>query len=104
LAHRVLGFIERESCGKCVYCREGTMQLAEMVLDITEGRGTHEDLDILVDLGNAMKQGSFCSFGKSAPNPVLTTIRNFRDEYEAHIKEHRCPAKVCKKLEASSEG
>ena len=104
LADKVLGFIETESCGKCVYCREGTMQLAEIVKDITEGRGEQDDLSILVDLGEAMKQGAFCSFGKTAPNPVLTTIRDFRDEYEAHIKERRCPAKVCKKLETSSEG
>jgi NADH-quinone oxidoreductase subunit F len=99
LARHSLSFIETESCGKCVFCREGTMQLAEILTDITEGRGRNDDIQVLIEVGEAMKLGAFCSFGRTAPNPVLTTIRDFRGEYEAHIKDHKCPAGVCKKLE-----
>ena len=98
LARHSLSFIETESCGKCVFCREGTMQLAEILTDISEGRGRPNDIDLLVELGGAMQIGSFCNFGKSAPNPVLTTIRNFREEYEAHIKGKKCPAGVCNNI------
>ena len=89
-----------ESCGKCTPCREGLKQMLQILTDICEGRGTMEDLDLLQTLGETMIDASLCSLGKSAPNPVLTTIKYFRDEYEAHILEHRCPAGVCTKLTA----
>jgi NADH:ubiquinone oxidoreductase subunit F (NADH-binding) len=98
LARHSLSLIETESCGKCVFCREGTMQLAEILMDISEGRGAAKDIELLLDLCNAIKMGAFCSFGKTAPNPVLTTLRDFLEEYQAHIKGKKCPANVCKKL------
>jgi NADH-quinone oxidoreductase subunit F len=90
LARGTLSLIESESCGKCVYCREGTIQMVEILSDILEGRGKPDDLLVLTDLGNAMKDGAFCAFGRKAPDPVLSTIRDFCEEYEAHIKEQRC--------------
>lgn len=96
-----LSFIQNESCGKCVFCREGTMQMAEILADITEGRGRPDDIDLLLELGEGLKLGSQCDLGRTAPNPVLTAIRYFREELEAHIQERRCQARVCKKLEAS---
>ena len=98
LARHCLSFIEKESCGKCVFGREGTMQLAEILTDLTEGRGKSKDIELLVDLGKAMKIGAFCSFGKTAPDPVLTTIRDFRQEYEDHVRKKKCLTKVCKRL------
>jgi len=98
LAKQSLLFIQAESCGKCVFCREGTIQMAEILTDISEGRGNPHDIDLLLKLGEGMKVGSLCALGRTAPNPVLTTIRDFREEYEAHIKENRCPAKFCKGL------
>ena len=98
LAKYFLAFTQAESCGECVLCREGTMQMLEILTDITEGRGKPEDIDLLLELAEAIKLGSLCALGGTAPNPVLTTIRYFREEYEAHINEKRCPAKVCKKL------
>jgi NADH:ubiquinone oxidoreductase subunit F (NADH-binding) len=96
LARHCLSFIEKESCGKCVFGREGTMQLAEIITDITKGTGRPKDIELLVDLGEAMKIGAFCSFGKTAPNPILTTIRDFRDEYQKHVRDKKCPSNVCK--------
>jgi NADH:ubiquinone oxidoreductase subunit F (NADH-binding) len=98
LAKRSLFFTQAESCGKCVFCREGTMQLAEILTDISEGRGRPHDIDLLLKLGEGMKLGAFCALGRTAPNPVLTTIRDFREEYETHVKKQQCPAKVCKGL------
>ena len=98
LAKYFLSFTQAESCGKCVLCREGTMQMLEILTDITEGRGKPEDIDLLLELGEAIKLGSLCALGGTAPNPVLTTIRYFQEEYEAHINEKRCPARVCKEL------
>jgi len=72
--------------------------MAEILTDISEGRGVAKDIELLLDLCNAIKVGAFCSFGKTAPNPVLTTLRDFREEYEAHIRGKKCPAKVCKKI------
>ena len=95
-AKQGLSLIETESCGKCVFCREGSMQLAEILTDITEGRAKANDVDILVEVGEGMAMNSFCNFGKTAANPVLTTIRDFRTEYEAHVKDRTCPAGVCK--------
>ncbi|MGQ9617560.1 MAG: NADH-quinone oxidoreductase subunit NuoF [Candidatus Aminicenantia bacterium] len=91
-------FLQDESCGKCVSCREGTQRMYEILTEITEGRGTEEHLALLEELGNIVKDASLCGLGQTAPNPVLSTLRNFREEYEAHIKEKRCPALVCKNL------
>jgi NADH-quinone oxidoreductase subunit F len=96
LAKNALLWIENESCGKCVFGREGTLQLALMLTDITEGMGKKEDIEVLEEFGEGMKEGAFCNFGKTAANPVLTTIKYFRDEYTEHIINHNCPAKVCK--------
>ena len=97
-----LSLIQNESCGKCVFCREGTMQMAEILTDITEGRGKTHDIDLLLELGEGLKLGAQCDLGRTAPNPVLTAIRYFREELEAHIKERRCQARVCKTIEPSS--
>jgi len=98
MARYFVNFTKSESCGKCVPCRLGTKQMLDILEDITEGKGKIEDLDLLIDLGNGVKAGSLCGLGQTAPNPMLTSIRYFRDEYEAHIKQHRCPAGVCQAL------
>ena len=98
VARYYVNFLCGESCGKCTPCREGLKQMLQILTDICEGRGTMEDLDLLEALGETMIDCSLCALGKSAPNPVLTTLKYFRDEYEAHILEHRCPAGVCKEL------
>ena len=90
-----LDFSQKESCGKCTMCRLGTKQMLETLEDIVKGKGKLKDIDLLVDLAHDIKSGSLCGLGKTAPNPVLTTIRYFRDEYEAHILEQRCPGLVC---------
>ena len=87
-----------ESCGKCVPCRVGLKVMLNILNRITTGQGTMEDIDLLEQLGKHIKSSSHCGLGKSAPNPVLSTIRYFRNEYEAHIKEKRCPALVCTSL------
>jgi NADH-quinone oxidoreductase subunit F len=91
-------FTTKESCGKCSPCRLGTKQLLDILTDITEGQGKPGDIDLLQELSEAIVTGSLCGLGQTAPNPVLTTLRYFRDEYEAHIFEKRCPAKKCKEL------
>jgi NADH-quinone oxidoreductase subunit F len=93
-----LDFSTKESCGKCTMCRLGTLQMLRMLEDITAGRGKIENIDLLLALAEDVKVGSLCGLGKTAPNPVLTTLRYFRDEYEAHILEKRCPARVCPEL------
>ena len=98
IAKFFLEFTVDESCGKCTPCRIGTKRLYEILDKITKGQGTMEDLDRLEELSNSIKAGSLCGLGQSAPNPVLSTLRYFRDEYEAHVKEKRCPAGVCKSL------
>ncbi len=98
VARYFLDFTQKESCGKCVPCRLGTKQMLAILEDITQGRGTPEDIDLLLEMGAGVKSGSLCGLGQTAPNPVLTTIRYFRDEYEAHVNEKRCPAKVCTEL------
>jgi len=98
VARYYVQFLCGESCGKCTPCREGLKQMLAILTDICEGRGKPEDLDILEDLGHMMMDSSLCALGKSAPNPVLTTLKYFRDEYEKHIFERRCPAGVCKNL------
>ncbi|MDD4691768.1 MAG: NADH-ubiquinone oxidoreductase-F iron-sulfur binding region domain-containing protein [Eubacterium aggregans] len=93
-------FLCEESCGKCTPCREGLRRMLEILTDICEGRGREGDIELLETIGHAMEDASLCSLGKSAPNPVLTTIKFFREEYEAHIRDHYCPAGVCTKLVA----
>jgi NADH-quinone oxidoreductase subunit F len=93
-----MDFIQDESCGKCVPCRIGTKRMLETLIDICEGRGTVEDLQTLEDLAYSIKDTALCGLGQTAPNPVLTTLRYFKDEYLAHIEEGTCPAKVCKTL------
>ena len=90
-----LNFTQSESCGKCTPCREGTKRMLEMLVDITEGRGKEGDIEKLERLAKSIKAGALCALGQTAPNPVLSTLRYFRDEYEAHIYEKRCPAGVC---------
>ncbi len=98
MAKFFLSFTQNESCGKCVPCRIGTKRMLEILTRITDGRGRKGDIDLLVELGTNIKQASLCGLGQSAPNPVLSTINFFRDEYEAHINDGVCPAKVCKAL------
>ena len=102
VARYFLNFTQEESCGKCVPCRVGTRQLKDILTRITEGRGEPADLEALLSLSDTVRKGSLCGLGQTAPNPVLTTLRYFRDEYEAHILEKKCPAGVCKALIAYS--
>jgi len=97
-ARYFLTFLEEESCGKCVPCREGVKRMRQILTDITEGKGEMSDLELLTALAAHLKDSALCALGSSAPNPVLTTIQYFRDEYEAHIKDKKCPAGVCKAL------
>jgi NADH:ubiquinone oxidoreductase subunit F (NADH-binding)/(2Fe-2S) ferredoxin len=98
VAKYFLQFTQSESCGKCVPCRIGTKRLLEILTRITEGKGREGDIDLLETLSSDVKTASLCGLGQSAPNPILSTIKYYRDEYEAHIYEHRCPAGVCKDL------
>jgi NADH:ubiquinone oxidoreductase subunit F (NADH-binding) len=98
VAKYFLDFTRDESCGKCTPCREGTLRLMELLEEITEGRGQEGDIDRLIKMSELIKKTSLCGLGATAPNPVLTTIKYFREEYEAHIRDHKCPAKVCKPL------
>ncbi|HEX9896379.1 MAG TPA: NADH-ubiquinone oxidoreductase-F iron-sulfur binding region domain-containing protein [Dehalococcoidales bacterium] len=98
VAKYFLTFLQDESCGKCLPCRVGVGRMLEIIGEITEGRGRLEQLDLLEELAETVSQTSLCGLGKTAPNPVLTTLRYFRPEYEAHIKEKKCPAGVCKAL------
>ncbi|HOI80811.1 MAG: NADH-ubiquinone oxidoreductase-F iron-sulfur binding region domain-containing protein [Thermovirgaceae bacterium] len=93
-----LTFVQNESCGKCPFCRIGTRRMLEILERICEGKGKMEDLDLLEDLAQKVKDGSLCALGGTAPNPVLTTLKYFRDEYVAHIVDKKCPAKVCPAL------
>jgi NADH-quinone oxidoreductase subunit F len=98
VAKYFLNFLRDESCGKCISCREGTQRMWEIVTDITEGKGKNGDLELLETLAKATRDASMCGLGQTAANPVLSTIRYFRDEYEAHIRDKKCPAGVCKEL------
>jgi NADH-quinone oxidoreductase subunit F len=98
VARYFLEFIQKESCGKCTFCRLGTRHLLERLSAITRGQGREEDLELLPELAQAVKEGSLCGLGKTAPNPVLSTLRYFREEYVAHVREGRCPALKCKYL------
>lgn len=98
IAKYFIDFTQKESCGQCVPCRLGTKQMLDILEDITQGCGRLEDLRLLRELGETIKAVSLCGLGQTAPNPVLTTIRYFSSEYEAHINEKLCPAKICKAL------
>ena len=98
IARFFMQFTQSESCGKCVLCREGTKQMLLLLDDIIEGRADENTLTILQDLAYAVQKGSLCGLGKTAPNPVLSTLRHFRDEYEAHVKDKYCPTGKCKVL------
>jgi NADH:ubiquinone oxidoreductase subunit F (NADH-binding)/Pyruvate/2-oxoacid:ferredoxin oxidoreductase delta subunit len=98
VARYFMEFLEEESCGKCFPCRKGTQRLREILTRIAQGQGNEEDLQLLEDLSWMVRETSLCGLGQTAPNPVLTTLRYFRDEYLAHVREKRCPAKVCKEL------
>jgi NADH:ubiquinone oxidoreductase subunit F (NADH-binding)/(2Fe-2S) ferredoxin/Pyruvate/2-oxoacid:ferredoxin oxidoreductase delta subunit len=98
VARYFINFLTDESCGKCVPCREGLRQMYRILTNITRGKGKEGDIEILEELSETAIEASLCALGKSAPNPFLSTLRYFRDEYEAHIKEKRCPALSCKEL------
>lgn len=95
VARFFMNFTQHESCGKCTPCREGTKNMLAILKKIVNGKGTMEDLDTLEELAHIVQEGSLCGLGKSAPNPVLSTLKYFRDEYIAHIKDKKCPAGVC---------
>lgn len=98
IARYFTNFLQDESCGKCVPCREGTQHMFEILDDITKGKANGESIEILEELGNVMKDASLCGLGQTASNPVLSTISYFKDEYIAHIKDKKCPAGVCKEF------
>ena len=98
VARYYIKFLSEESCGKCTPCREGLRHMLAILTDICEGRGQESDLELLEQICDTLEDASLCALGKSAPNPVRTTMKYFREEYEAHIKEHRCPAGVCTAL------
>lgn len=101
IARYFLDFTQRESCGKCVPCRIGIRRMLDMLLGISKGEGKLEDIDILAETAQLVKAASLCGLGQTAPNPIITTIRYFRDEYERHIKYNECPAVVCKEIVSS---
>ena len=98
IAHFYMDFIVDESCGKCSPCRIGTKRLFEMLTAITEGKGTEKTLQDMKELATVIKNGSLCALGQTAANPILSTMNNFPEEYEAHVRDKKCPAHVCKKL------
>jgi NADH-quinone oxidoreductase subunit F len=98
VARYFLDFTQKESCGKCTFCRIGTKHLLNILERITTGEGREGDIELLEDLSLDIKAGSLCGLGRTAPNPIITTIKYFRDEYEAHIREKRCPAMMCRTL------
>ena len=91
VARYFLDFIQNESCGKCVPCRLGTKQMLDILTDITMEKGKKGDKELLTDLAKGIRDGSLCSLGQTSPNPVLTTLKFFEDEYDAHVNEKRCP-------------
>jgi len=98
MARYFLSFTQAESCGKCSPCRLGTRQMLEILTRITQGKGVDSDIDMLLDIAKTVKECSLCGLGQSSPNPVLTTLKYFRDEYEAHIREKKCPSAACDAL------
>ena len=93
-----MNFTQNESCGKCIPCREGTRRMLEILERIVAGEGKEGDIELLLELADTITHTSLCGLGKSAANPVVSTIRGFRSEYDAHIREKRCPAGACQKL------
>ncbi len=100
VARYFMQFTHRESCGKCVLCREGTKQMLALLEKITSGRGTMDDISLLEELAGTVRDGSLCGLGKTAPNPVLSTLRYFRDEYLAHVEDKKCPAGECESFKS----
>jgi len=98
IARFFLDFTQKESCGKCTFCRIGTKRMLEILTRITEGKGVEGDIEKLEELAHQIKDSSLCGLGQTAPNPVLTAIKYFRPEYEAHIVDKKCPALSCKSL------
>ncbi len=98
VARYFLDFTQHESCGKCTFCRLGTRHMLDILTDITKGKGDRDTLDLLEELAEDVRDGSLCNLGRTAPNPVLTTLKYFHDEYRAHIEEGRCPALSCRDL------
>ena len=98
VARFFMNFTQNESCGKCVPCREGTKRMLQILERIVAGQGEMADLDMLLELADTISSTALCGLGKTAPLPVVSTIKYFRDEYEAHVREKRCPAKNCQKL------
>ncbi|NIN00267.1 MAG: NADH-quinone oxidoreductase subunit NuoF, partial [candidate division Zixibacteria bacterium] len=101
IARYFLNFLQDESCGKCLPCRKGTQKMLEIVTDVTEGKATEEDLGTLEELAQVVRDTSLCGLGQTAPNPVLATLRYFRNEYEDHVKKKKCQAAICKELISS---
>jgi NADH-quinone oxidoreductase subunit F len=98
VAKYFLEFLADESCGKCIPCREGISQMLRILGRITEGRSAAGDVELLEELASTVVDCSLCALGQSAPNPVLSSLKYFREEYEAHVHEKRCPARICKAL------
>jgi ferredoxin len=98
VARYFIEFLKGESCGKCVPCREGLTRMSEVLNRITRGKGTKNDLATLEELGGILSAGALCALGQTAANPVLSTLKYFRDEYLAHIEQKKCPAGVCREL------
>ena len=98
VARFFMNFTQNESCGKCVPCREGTKRMLEILERIVEGNGRDGDIELLEELADTITNTALCGLGKTAPSPVISTIKNFRSEYEAHIYQKRCPAGACSKL------
>jgi len=98
VARYFLDFLTNESCGKCVPCREGMRQMLKILTNITEGKGKEGDIELLEQLAETAQEASLCALGKSSPNPFLSTLKYFREEYEAHVRDKRCPALSCKEL------
>jgi NADH:ubiquinone oxidoreductase subunit F (NADH-binding) len=98
VARYFLDFLQNESCGKCVPCREGIKRMLEIITNITIGQGNEKDLELLKELAETVKDFSLCSLGKTAPNTVLSTLKYFRDEYDVHVRDKKCTAGICKDL------
>jgi NADH-quinone oxidoreductase subunit F/NAD(P)H dehydrogenase (quinone)/NADP-reducing hydrogenase subunit HndC len=98
MARFFMDFIQEESCGKCTPCREGTKRMLEIVEHITQGKGKPGDIELLEELSEMIKESALCGLGQTGPNPVLSTLQYFRDEYEAHVHDKKCPAKRCADL------
>jgi len=98
LARHFLEFMQSESCGKCTPCRLGTKRMLEILTRITQGKGAEGDIELLIELAREVKDTALCGLGQTAPNPALTAVEYFREEFDAHIREKRCPAAACQAL------